>query len=755
MLVHGARGLRAALTGSAALSAVLAVALPMTAVAAETAVASGPAVAQAVQTHTFEIPPQDLADALVLLGHQAGVQVSARGEALEGHRAGRVSGTMTLDAALTRLLSGTGLVHRLRQDGTVAVEAPATGLPAGGAVLDPVRVETTHAATGVGAVAGDVGDIAVSAEALDRRNPSTLKEVFAGESGVSVGGGVPLSQKVYVRGVEETNLAVTIDGARQNNKVFHHTGTNLIDPGMLKAVRVDPGVAPADAGPGALGGAITYEVADPRDLLAPGQTLGGFVSGSYDTNGETATVATSAYGQASGFEVLGYLQRAEGDDYEAGNGKTVDGTGADLLSGLAKLAYETPELGRLEVSAQRVRDDSFRPFRANIGALPNRPDPTVRRYDMERNTVSARYDYAGGTGLWDPSAVVAYSGTVLKVPEPYGSEGTTESISGRVDNTFHLTDVDSVVVGLDFYNDTAAYDDPSTDVEETARNVGVFSQARLEPLQMLSLSFGLRGDKQWFEGVDGTEIENTGLSGNVSAAVYVNDHVTLSAGYSNVWGGIALAENYILNPDWSYDGSMTGVRAQNLTAGVETQYEGFTFGAHVFRSDFTDARDESYRGGASQTADFETRGYTLSAGYDWQAGFVEVSFTDSEIEVEGSPVDTDLTQYFGAPLGQVFAVEAAHRFDSIGLLVGGRLDAALENTDTEEAGGAALPAYEVVSLYTEYQPAALDFLTLRLEANNVFDESYADRATYGQDFASVEPLREQGRSFLLKAKAEF
>ena len=55
-------------------------------------------------------------------------------------------------------------------------------------------------------------------------------------------------------------LAVTVDGAAQNNKVFHHNGTTLIDPSLLKAVRVDAGVAPADAGFAALTGSIVYEI---------------------------------------------------------------------------------------------------------------------------------------------------------------------------------------------------------------------------------------------------------------------------------------------------------------------------------------------------------------------------------------------------------------------------------------------------------------------------------------------------------------
>src|SRR5690606_8833349 len=152
---------------------------------------------------------------------------------------------------------------------------------------------------------------------------------------------------------------------------------------------------------------------------------------------------------------------------------------------------------------------------------------------------------------------------------------------------------------------------------------------------------------------------------------------------------------------------------------------------------------------------FETRGYDVGTGYNWGPGFVRVSYTDTAITVNSGAASSYATQYFGAPLGRVIALEAAHRFDNIGVLVGGNIDAALKNTDTVKAGGQALEAYEVFNLYAEYQPEAAEFLTLRFEVNNLFDENYADRATYGQDFASVTPLYEPGRSFLLMAKARF
>ncbi|WP_156496865.1 TonB-dependent receptor plug domain-containing protein, partial [Alcanivorax sp. HI0083] len=103
---------------------------------------------------------------------------------------------------------------------------------------------------------------------------------------VSVGGSIPVNEKVYVRGVEETAMLVTVDGARQNNKVFHHNATNLIDPSLLKSASAAAGVASADDGPGALGGALKYETVDVADMLAPGDNLGGFLNGRYASNGD-------------------------------------------------------------------------------------------------------------------------------------------------------------------------------------------------------------------------------------------------------------------------------------------------------------------------------------------------------------------------------------------------------------------------------------------------------------------------------------
>lgn len=705
----------------------------------------------------FDIPAQPLATALESFSEQAGISFAYKTDDISAVDSAGVSGQMATAAGLQQLLSGTGIGFEFTASNTVVLMKTAEG-NSNAERLDTIQIEGASSIGDHTGAADKANSIYIERDDLERRNPQTVKQVFAGESSVSVGGAIRSSQKVYVNGIEETNLAVTINGARQNNKIFHHNGTNLIEPSLLKGVRVDPGVAPADAGPGALGGAIAYETVDVDDILPAERSVGGFATASIDSNSGTFTNGVSGYGRTDGFEALGYFKWGLGGEYENGDGETVAGTETDLRSFLGKGGYETDDGYRFEVSAEHLRDRAARPFRANIGNLTNRFDPATRTYDTERQNLVFNFNKPNAEGLWDPTAVLGYGVTELRVPEPFGSEGETSSLSGKFENAFNFDGFgfnDSVTLGSDFYYDRAKYDDPTTKVSERATNLGLYAQARLQPLEALRVSFGLRGDHQWFEGVDGSEINDAGLSGNLSGAYDVTDFLTLKAGYSRVWGGIALAENFILNPDWNYDDDIKPVRSENFTAGFEVFHDGFSLDAGVFRSEFDNARDPSFGGGPSLTSDFTTRGFNLGAGYNWNTGFVRVSYTDSEIDVNGSPADSDVTQYFGAPLGRVIALEALHNFENTGITVGGIIDAALENDDTADAGGEKLDSYEVLSLFAEYRPDFAEYLTLRVEANNILDENYADRATYGQDFSVVEPLREPGRSFLFLVRADF
>ena len=722
-------------------------------------------VAQATAERRFDIPAQSLSDALTLFGQQAGMQVSAHGDVVRGKTSNTLSGAMAPREALTTLLAGTGLAYKMGDGGAVILDPSAGNSSA--VTLEPILV----AGAGEAGPYDGAATVSIGTETLERLDPQDLQDVFKSTPSVQVGSSLPVSQKVYVNGVEETNLAVTIDGSRQKNKLFHHNTTTLIDPDLLKAVRVNPGVAPADAGPGALGGSIAYETKDVADLLAPGDNFGGMASTEYNTNGGTLSNDLTLFGRQSGFEALGYFKLARGDEFEDGGGTEIVGSETDFISGLGKLAYQHDNGYRVELSYENVEDDGDRPYRANfISTDGGRPTAATRNYRIKRENLVASFENAMPEGLFNPYARIAFSTTHLDTLETGNDNfGTYESLNGMVANKSELA-FGSVDIGADFYSDTSegSFPDYGADwmnLEEESQNIGVFAQARLEPTDRFRLSFGARGDHHRFEGLDGSESENSGLSGNVSGEYDLLPFLTASAGASHVFGGVELAEPFIVNPAWAYPGGgMEPSTANNVFAGLELRGEGlnpslagFTVYGKIFNTTIDDIRDEEYRGGPDVYSDLESVGFEIGAGYEWMDGFVRVSYADIDTEINGNSGSSEY-QYIGTTIGQVLSAEAAYTLPDTGVTIGADAQIFFEEDSTDiyaSSPGEPYPAYEVANAFISYTPESHQFLTVRATVKNIFDETYADRATYGQEYPGVDVLNEPGRSFLLSAKVRF
>ena len=215
----------------------------------------------------FTVPSGTLEQALNAYGLQPGLGVVYDAELLAGHSSSGAQGSFATDQALAEILAGTGLVATTAGPGSVLISI-AQSVDRAPVLLNAIVVQY---------ISQPDLRVNLSSDDLARAKPSDLQDVFVSEPTIEVGSPLPVSQKLYVNGVEETQLLVTIDGGRQNNKIFHHNATTLIDPTLLKAVSINPGVAPADIGPGALGGSIEYETKDVADLLDECETFGGFV----------------------------------------------------------------------------------------------------------------------------------------------------------------------------------------------------------------------------------------------------------------------------------------------------------------------------------------------------------------------------------------------------------------------------------------------------------------------------------------------
>lgn len=631
-------------------------------------------------------------------------------------------------------------------------------------VLDTIDVQEEASKEEVGAVMIDLEDI-------KRINPITVQDLFRATPEVQVGSSLPISQKVYVNGIEETNLSVTIDGARQNNKLFHHSGTNLIDPQLLKAVGVDAGVAPADAGPGALGGSIAYETKDVADLLAPGDNFGGMLSLQYNNNGATFTTDLSLFGRAeNGLEALAYLKRATGDEFEDGDGNEVLASETAFTSGLFKIGYLHDSGYRAKVSFERVKDDASRPFRANFaGRFAG--DTGTQKYQLVRETIVASIKDETPEGFFNPYIKLAHTESDLKT----GTEnrGIYKSLNGTIANAFVLP-IGTVDAGFDFYDDTSegVFDGWAT-FEEEARNIGFFAQARLTPSDRSRVSFGMRYDDHELEGIDGSESNNSGASGNVSGEFDITPFLTASAGYSHVFGGVQLMEPYIGNPNWVYPASgLDESEANNSFVGLQLNGEGLnaglaglTVGIKYFNTDIENVRDENFRSGPANYSDVKTDGYQINAQYDWQSGYARITYMDMDTEINGFNGTTD-GQYLGTPIGESIQASFVHAFDHIGVSIGGDIqhffemdgDNIFAATPAQVRVDDVFPEYTLANAFVAYTPHRYDNLTLHFAINNILDEGYADRATYGQEYAQAfgtQILQQPGRSLVFSARVRF
>lgn len=619
--------------------------------------------------------------------------------------------------------------------------------------LDVIRVEGDEAQEAL-------GNTKITTEEIETRNPSSMADVFDGESEVISSGGAAIAQKVLVHGIEESLLSVTIDGARQNKSAFHHTGNVLMDPSLLKQVDISSGLAPADAGPGALAGVIAYETIDARDVLMAGQTFGGQATLSYGDNGDSFRRSLTVYGQSGGFEYLLNGVATTGDDYEDGSGNIVPGTQPDLSAITGKFAYTTDSGKRFELAANRTKDNGLRAMQQGPGGLYfARPDfAGIAGRDSvylpalsERTSYTFTYTDEAPSGAFSPMVQLSYN---EQYTEAGAAIGTNDSLSGKIENDF-VFGTGTLTAGIDFFHDTATPEGPLTTPtgKETLDNIGIYAQMRQDIGDRLSVSYGARIDSQRFELADGSTYSDTGVSLNAQADVILTDTLTFNIGGASSWGGYELSEASLINLGGAWDyGTPTASRGNNARMGLRYENGPWEASAALFYTKVTDVNDVLSAG--RDTADLTSQGVDASLGYFGGRGFVRVNYTNADVKLDGDPIGST-AYYYGRPVGQIFGISAGYAVTP-DIAIGGTAEIALKNDETEGVNGmSALPGYNVVNVYATYVPPAYQNVEFRLDVRNLFNETYVSRGSDGNGLSNVVALNEPGRSVFLTASLKF
>lgn len=275
--------------------------------------APGSAYAQVASERTFSVPAGRLGDALATFGRQAGLQLAYRPNLATGRTTAGLSGSATPDAALRRLLAGTGLSYQLTSARTAVITGPAEAAAAdvptadGSLVLDAIKV------TGAGGVAPadapyqtPAPTAHISRETIERFRGSSPADIFRGTPGVMSGearNGAG-SIDVNIRGMQGMGrVAVTVDGAENALQVYQGyqgiSNRSFVDPDLLAGVDIQKG---SDAASSGIAGTVAMRTLEASDIIQEGRDYGLRFKGGVGTNS-----SKPHSGDAAGYDIRNNL----------------------------------------------------------------------------------------------------------------------------------------------------------------------------------------------------------------------------------------------------------------------------------------------------------------------------------------------------------------------------------------------------------------------------------------------------------------
>lgn len=114
----------------------------------------------------------------------------------------------------------------------------------------------------------------IDATAPEKQTASSAADLLRNVPGLTLDGtGRTNGQDVNLRGYDRRGVLVLVDGVRQGTDTGHLNST-FLDPALIKRIEVVRGPSALLYGSGALGGVISYDTVDAKDLLEPGKNSG-------------------------------------------------------------------------------------------------------------------------------------------------------------------------------------------------------------------------------------------------------------------------------------------------------------------------------------------------------------------------------------------------------------------------------------------------------------------------------------------------
>ncbi|MGP1253553.1 MAG: TonB-dependent receptor domain-containing protein [Kiloniellales bacterium] len=682
---------RTAVCGSLLMStAVLGMLWPPAQVQAQVRTQSAPTAVAQAQQMDFDIPAQPLFDALALFGRQSGLQVSVDAELVRDVQSPGVTGSLSAEQALRRLLAGTGIVYRMAEGNTVLLEQAVASPEGGPILLDPLVV---RGQLQIRTLQDTPASVAIqTGEELERRGDFDLYDAIERIPNVTQS---PEERGFSIRGIDQRGPSAGAAGGRSQLVSNQVDGVALPNVGTfsgpfsswdLQQVEVLRGPQSTQQGRNALAGAIVLRSNDPTydlELRSRGEvgsraTLGGAVMANVPLIEDRLAVRFSADRiQTDGFVDNRTLDQ---DDFDAREQTTLRGKlridPTDDLAIIAAFAQTDSSRGENFIEEAFFPDD-----RVNLSNLEAREDSLHRNsglrltwrideaFSLEAETNYYTLDYerfadrncpaAGDFGFADRGS----DATVFEQDLRLRYEG--EDLTGVFGLFYTQTEEDA----FNITRDPASLFDPAappglfavgeTDTRVEVENFAVFGEADIGVDWLLpGLTFTLGGRYDW-ETVDSETRAVTTLDPAIpSPTPLPNIRNETDARFS------AFLPKLGLTYDWTPD-ITTSFTVQRGYRGGGTQVNGTTQQVNEFDPEFT------------WNYEFALRSQFFDRRLTANANLFYTDWTDQQVPVRGpsgNPNDLDIvnageSRLYGAEASlEALVTPNLDVFGSIGLV---------------------------------------------------------------------------------------
>lgn len=610
--------------------------------------------------------------------------------------------------------------------------------------LDPVSVTATQ---------GQDTNTVVRAKRIEVEQATSVRDLFKQTPEVHVSGGMSAAQKMYVRGLSERMLTVSIDGATQPESAYHHMGQLMLEPELIKRVEVEAGTGAATAGPGALAGALRLSTKNALDLLKPDEKAGGLLKAGYQSAAKATRLSAMAFGRiGEQGDVLLSTSSLKGQSYKDGRGDTVPNTASEGHDLFLKAGWRPQEGQRIEVMHEEREEEGLWNKRTNMLPIDiNQPNLQKTR----RNASALNYSYQPGDQLIDLS-VNAYlndNRAQLDLGSPAAETLGTRSQGLNVRNSSRLGQ-HRLTYGLNHRSDTGYATIPSGKApDETARVNGVFLEDRINLHEQWQLTLGGRYDHYSYTDIKSQHFSSSGTSPSASLAWSPNDSLTLNLSHARALRGVGVVEPY-LKPYQDNDSHIDPEKARNTELNATWQQDGWQLVGSVFKQridnfiGYDDFRDNM--------GTVRTRGFSASAGYKAPLWSASLGVSQAKPSLDGQPLSQGDSLLLGNSDGRTWVAQLDYQLPSLHATLGWTSRLVEKLNDVPE-GTAPREGYAVHDAYAQWLPTGKDDVTLTLTIKNLFNKFYYEQSSFGYHprWGAVAGFPEPGRDIRVSAAWRF